>query len=127
VLVAYLTTDEVNEDLALRMAAECGITLRPLALQGAPPDGEFDAVVYDWDYLPADHRKAILSNLLSGFTPYRVVLHGYHLEDDQVEALRANGVLVHRRLDLEVFEGLRGAPVRVRSAAHSALKKKSSA
>jgi hypothetical protein len=123
VLVAYLTTDEVNEALALQMAAECGITLRPLALQEAPTDGDFDAVLYDWDYLPAECRQAILANLRLGSAPHPVVLHSYNLEDEEIDTLREYGVTVYRCLEPAVFHGLRGAPVRGRSATFPALKK----
>ena len=81
-LVAYLTTDEVNEALALRMATECGITLCPLALQASAPDGDFDAVLYDWDYLPVERRQTVLEDLVGAQTPDLAALHGYHLEDD---------------------------------------------
>jgi hypothetical protein len=82
VLVAYPTTDEVNDALALRMAAESGVTLCPLALQGSAPDGDFDAVLYDWDYLPVERRQTVLENVMRAQTSDLVALHGYHLEDD---------------------------------------------
>src|SRR5262249_18156562 len=57
VLIAYLTTDEVNLDLADRLATECGATLYPLSFQDGPPSGAFDAVLYDWDYLSPPWRQ----------------------------------------------------------------------
>ena len=101
--VAYLTTDEVNEQLALQMAQECGVTLCPLAPKDAPPDGEYDALLYDWDYLPVEEQREVMAELLSGPSPHAVAMHSYHLEDGQVEALRRNAVAVFRRLQPSVF------------------------
>ncbi len=36
--VAYLTTDEVNRDLALRLAEKCSISLDPLLPRDPPPE-----------------------------------------------------------------------------------------
>ena len=80
--VAYLTTDEVNEELARQMAQECGLTLCPLAPKDDPPDGAYDAVLYDWDSWPAEGRREALAAMLAGPLPHAVALHGYHLEDD---------------------------------------------
>jgi hypothetical protein len=38
--IACLTTDEINEDLALRLAAECGVTVRFSASDNGPRAGE---------------------------------------------------------------------------------------
>src|SRR5262249_54152930 len=81
--VAYLTTDEVNEEQARQMAQECGLTLCPLAPKDDPPDGAYDAVLYDWDSWPAEGRREALAAMLAGPLPHAVALHGYHLEDDQ--------------------------------------------
>jgi hypothetical protein len=105
-LIAYLTTDELNQHLALQMAEECGETLCPLWLSDAPPDGEFDAVVYDWDYLPAQRQQAILAALLASRAPHPVAVHGYNVDEDCVEALRGQSVAVYRRLQPEVFRSL---------------------
>lgn len=102
-LLAYLTTDEVNGDLAVRMAEAHGITLYSLSFQEKPLDGQFDAVVYDWDHLPVEHRQEILLHLLWSPVPCPVGLHSYNLDDEQAEALRQNGVTVFFRLDPALF------------------------
>ena len=108
--IAYLTTDEVNEQLAVDLANECGASLHVLSLRDSPPDGEFDAVLYDLDYFPTPQRQKLLSDLLAGPSPHRVALHSYNLEEYQIDALRGNGIAVHRRLGSEIFQLLhRGA------------------
>jgi hypothetical protein len=114
--VAYLTTDEVNEQLAQQMAVACGVTLCPLAPKDAPPDGECDAVLYDWDYLPIEWQREVMAELLSSPLPHPVALHGYNLEDGQVEVLRRNAVVVYRRLQPRVFRSLRLEVIAVRAA-----------
>jgi hypothetical protein len=110
-LIAYLTTDEVNEQLALQTAEECGETLCPLSPSDAPPDGDFDAVVYDWDYLPAQLQRAVLAELLAGNALCPAAVHGYNLDPGCAAALRKQNVAVYRTLHIEIFRRL--APRRV--------------
>jgi hypothetical protein len=106
-VIAYLTTDEVNQTLALQMAERCGVQLFTLEPREGPPNGEFDAVLYDLDYLP--QREAILNGLLSDSSTCKAAVHSYNLTEAQVKDLRANGVTVYRRLEPEVFVRLRAA------------------
>ena len=105
-LIAYVTTDEVNEQLALQMAEESGETVCPLSPNDAPPDDDFDAAVYDWDYLPVQRQQATLAQLLAGQAPRRAVVHSYSLDEDCVKALRQRKVAVYRTLQPEVFRRL---------------------
>src|SRR5260370_10311817 len=93
-LIAYLTTDEVNQDLAMLMAEECGQALCLLSLSHARPDGEFDAAVYDLDHLPAQRQQALLGEMLASPAAHPVAVHSYNLEDEWVEALRSQAVAV---------------------------------
>ncbi len=102
-LIAYLTTDEVNQHLALQIAEECGETLCPLSLNDVPPDSKFDALVYDWDHLPRQRQQAILAVLLAGRALLPVAVHSYNLEEDLVQPLRRQGVAVYRTLQPEIF------------------------
>ncbi len=104
--VAYLTTDEINEDLALRMAEACDVALYAFSSRDAPANGSFDAVLYDWDCLPLPWRQQVLSELLSGPSSGWVVVHSYNLDEKHVKALRHNGVAVFQRLEPEVFRSL---------------------
>jgi hypothetical protein len=122
-LVAYLTTDEVNQDLATRLAVERGITVWPMCVRDGAADGEFNAVLYDWDYWPAEQRKELLAQWKAGPVSSPVAVHSYHLEEES-EALVRNGVMVFRRLEPEVFQvlgravpGGRGREEEVRLAA----------
>jgi hypothetical protein len=120
-LVAYLTTDEVNQDLAIRLASDCGITLWPLSTRDAPPNGAFNAVVYDWDYWPPEKRRELLAMWLAVPVLGCVAVHSYHLEEQEIEALARKGILVFHRLGPKVFHVLR----RVIKAAGASLSARS--
>jgi len=107
--LAYLTTDEVNQDLAIHIAADCGTALALFSPRDPPPDGRFDAVLYDWDFWPLHLRREVLEELLTARPPGLVALHGYHIDERHVEALRQNGVAVFHRLERETFQGLEEA------------------
>jgi hypothetical protein len=104
--IAYLTTDEVNEQLAVDLADEYGASLHVLSPRDPAPDGEFDGVLYDLDHLPPSQRQKLLSALLAGSPLDRVAVHSYSLEECQIDTLRAHGVDVHRRLEGAVFQSL---------------------
>jgi hypothetical protein len=103
-LIAYLTIDEVNQHSALLMAEECGETVCLLTPNDLPADEDFDAIVYDWDYLPAQQREAILAGLLASRPSRPVAVHSYNLAVDCADALRRQGVAVHRVLQPELFQ-----------------------
>src|SRR5207248_3247890 len=68
-----------------------------------------DALLYDWDYLPAERRQAVLAELLDRPLPCPVAVHGYNLDDDLGETLSQKGVTVSRYLEPELFVQLRSA------------------
>ena len=57
------STDEVNQSLAERMAAKCGAVICKLLSRESPPDGLFDAVLYNLDDVPPDERPEVLEGL----------------------------------------------------------------
>jgi hypothetical protein len=114
VLIAYLTTDDVNLDLADRLALECGAILYPQTFRERPPDGAFEGVLYDWDHLCSQWRQQLLAELLARPAACPVALHGYAVEEEHGEALRRHGVGVFRRLERGVFLYLRRAAGRAR-------------
>jgi hypothetical protein len=96
VLVAYVSLDEVNQDLAATVADKYGATLASLA---SPAEmAACDAVVYDLDCLPSADRWHILAALICGPVKGVAAVHSYNLQPMQRRALRRKGVAVHRRL-----------------------------
>jgi hypothetical protein len=112
VIIGYLTTDEVNQHLALQLAAECGTALEVVWPRDAPPDSRFGAVLYDLECLPPAERAQLLAGLLAGPAPRPGAVHSYNLAEPQIETLRANGVGVYRSLAPEVLQSLAGPPAR---------------
>jgi hypothetical protein len=106
VLIAYLTTDEVNEDLATRMTHDCGVGLVVLSPKDPSPDSQFDAVIYDLDYVPPSLRDELLAKLMCGPSSFPVAVHSYNLTDDQIKSLLQTGVSVYRRLEPALFLNL---------------------
>jgi hypothetical protein len=103
--IAYLSTDEVNCYHAARMAAACGTTLHPVSPTDTPPDGRFDAVIYDLDSIPPACREEIVASALADPATRPVAVHSYNL-DMQADALRDKGVVVTRRLGPVVLRAL---------------------
>jgi hypothetical protein len=104
--IAYLTTDEVNERLATVMAARFGATVYPFSPADVLPNGDYDAVVCDWDFLPRPQRQKLLGQLMRNHSGQVVALHSYNLKGRQVRALRRGRVAVYRRLRPSIFESL---------------------
>jgi hypothetical protein len=112
VIIAYLTTDEVNQHLAQQFATEYGAGLEVVWPRDALPDSRFDAVLYDLDCLPPAEREQLLAGLLAGPAPRPGAVHSYNLTEPQIETLRANGVRIYRSLAREVFQALAGPAAR---------------
>jgi hypothetical protein len=89
--IAYLTTDEVNKNLALRLAAQREMTVYPVKSRDLPPDGEFDAVLCDWDHWPANRRPKALTQLSAGPIRHPAALHGYGVDQEKAPTLRRRG------------------------------------
>jgi hypothetical protein len=95
--VFYLSHDPVNEHCVRCWVEERGGTLCPLSLRDAPPDGECQLLLIDWDSLNPDGREEYLAGLLAHPGGRRVGLHSYHLPD--AETMRRKGVAVFARLE----------------------------
>ena len=61
--LAYATTDEVNQGLAIRVSAACGAVVCRLRPGNALPEGLVDAVLYDLDDVPTEQRAAFVHGL----------------------------------------------------------------
>ena len=107
--VAYFTTDEVNEDLAVQLAEDCGASLDSFTPKDAPPTAEYEAIVYDLDHLPRETDSDMVRDLLAKPQAFPAAVHSYRLEHKQALALRQHGFAVYSRLDSKVFRNLRSA------------------
>ena len=96
-LPGKLSHDPVNEHYLRRWVEERDGTLFPLSLRDAPPDGECQLLLIDWDSLDADGRDEYLAGLLAHLGDQRIGLHAYHLSD--AETVRRKGVAVFARLE----------------------------
>jgi hypothetical protein len=105
--IAYVSVDEVNQELALRIAERCGVALFPLSPQEPLPWDDFDAVLYDLDGLQTQQRRLILTSLTAKTPRYPVGVHSYNLGEAESKALRENGITVFRRLGRKLVQRLR--------------------
>jgi hypothetical protein len=105
--LAYLTLDEVNLELARRLAARACLRLDELTFRDGDRTGPRDGVLYDLDTLPEDYRGRLLAALAAGGRDGPVGVHGYALAPRQARALRRRGVVVARRLSRVLFARLR--------------------
>jgi hypothetical protein len=115
--IAYLTLDEVHEDLLRKLAETRGAEFCALPVLNPLPAGGFDAVIYDLDYLPPEQRQAVLAELLSGHVSHRAAVHGYNLRKSQVQGLRRRGVIVSRTPERALSRVLRDSAVATPSPA----------
>jgi hypothetical protein len=96
--IAHITTDEVNQAIALHVAERLGATVTVLGLDDRAKFVLFDAVLYDLDRIAPDHRRRILDELRSETTALPVAVYGYCLSEEQAGRLRFQGVAVAQRL-----------------------------
>jgi hypothetical protein len=106
-MIAFCSLDPVNEHLALELAESFDDTLCPLYPKDGPPDGLFDAVIYDLDHWPADCRRGLLAGLCQEPPPCPVAVCSYNLDEGEIKALNVRGVAVFTRLGPDVFRALR--------------------
>jgi len=100
-LIGYVTTDEVHYDLFAQAAEARGIALLHLHPQDFFRAEDFDALVYDLDYLPTPYREKALSTLTQN-PPCSV--HSYHLDAEQIDALQAQGVRCARGPEVQLLD-----------------------
>jgi hypothetical protein len=114
-LVAYLTTDEVNATVAVRLGARHGIIVYPIAPRDLPLDVQTDGMLYDLDFPTSPLREEVLAGLplLRAAVPSAV--HGYSLDGRLARALTTRGVVVARRLGPWLFRRLARALLRAQA------------
>jgi hypothetical protein len=107
--IAYRTTDEVNRDAVERLAAAYGAELHALEPRIRVAQGQFDLLIYDFDYLPPDECDAVVQAVVAGQPSCKVVVHGFNLNPFQEQTLKDAGVAVLRHLVPSVFRQVRSA------------------
>jgi hypothetical protein len=104
--ITYLTIDEVNAALALRLARSAGIDLHVLAPKDAVSPGPWHVFLCDLDALSPAEPLLALAKWISALQPELAAVHSYKLSDCQRAGLRKDGVRVFRRLGRRVFRRL---------------------
>jgi hypothetical protein len=104
--IAYMTTDDVNQNLAALVGPECGASLVNWPGRDLPSGDGIEAVIYDLDHLDPQHREVVMKELLSRPSPTPAAVHSYNLTDQQMATLHANGVIVSRHFDPDVLRRL---------------------
>src|SRR5438309_823613 len=84
--IAYLSTDEVNRDLAETLAAAGGDALCLLEPRDLPRSEDGAALVYDLDSLPPGLCASLVADLRAVPPARPVAVHSYALEDEDVKA-----------------------------------------
>ena len=96
--IAHVTTDEVNQALAVHKATPLGAIVTQLTIEDILADEQFDAVLFDLDRVPPDRRQALLDEIRSKVTELPLAVYGYCLSEEQAAQLRFHGVAVAQRL-----------------------------
>jgi hypothetical protein len=104
--IAYVTTDEVNLVLAVKMAGRWGATVSLVRPGDVAATARCDAVLHDLDVVPRPQRTALLEELRRGTPDRPTAVHGYGIADEQAEALRRHGVPVAQRLHRGLLRSL---------------------
>jgi hypothetical protein len=104
--IAHVTTDEVNQALAVHVARLLGADVTPIATQDIASHEQFDAVLYDLDRVASGRRQALLDKIRSEKTEVPIAVYGYCLSEDQAGKLRFHGVAVAQRLHTTLIRTL---------------------
>ncbi len=104
--IAHVTTDEVNQALAVHAAKSLGADVTPLAPEDVATRMLFDAVLYDLDRVSPSRRQTLLAEIRSEKTGVPIAVYGYCLSEDQAGKLRFHGVAVAQRLHATLIRTL---------------------
>jgi hypothetical protein len=105
-LIAYVGTDDVNHDLTVQTARECGASVIAAPASEPLSSGGFEARFFDLDHLHPEHRKEVMKELLARPSPSPAAIQSHNLADEEVGALHANGIIVCRKFEPEVVRRL---------------------
>jgi hypothetical protein len=101
--IAYVSTDEVTQDLAARIAAKFGVRVCKRLPKDPLPDDLCDAVLYNLDDVPTAERSALIKGFRSGKPDQPTAVHGYDITDQEARTLNRNGVAAARRLHSDLL------------------------
>jgi hypothetical protein len=104
--IAHLTTDELNQALAVRFGRSLGVELICLDPEELPANARYDAVLCDLDRVPPNRRQALLDEIHSESTASPMAIYGYCLSEDQARKLRFHGVAVAQSLNAALVRTL---------------------
>jgi hypothetical protein len=104
--IAYRNFDEVSHAQAARLARLFGADICDVHPSDPPPDGMYDAILYNLDEVPWHERHAVVAELLNNSSPCPKAVHGYDLSEDEAAQLRLRGVAVAQRLHIDLFRVL---------------------
>jgi hypothetical protein len=104
--IAYMTTDEVNQALAAKLAAKCGAVICALLPKDSLPEGQFHAVLNDLDAVEKHRRGEVVAQILRSPSTCPRAVHGYGITDEQTKDLRRHGIAVGQRLRLGLIRAL---------------------
>jgi hypothetical protein len=104
--IAYINSDEVNRAMVARMAEMLGVRVCDMHPDGPPPDGRYDAVLYNLDDVARHRGDGLLAEVLRGPSGGPKAVHGYCLSEDQAASLRLRGVAVAQRLQPDLLRAL---------------------
>jgi hypothetical protein len=107
--VAYLTTDEANQNLALELAQRHGLMLCSVEPRDYAPVPRSTGCSATGITGPPRPRAPLLEGWLGQASVPSLALHSYQVNGEQAEALRRRGIAVHRVLEPIVFTALRQA------------------
>jgi len=95
------TIDEVNGNIAQDWGEKAGLNVQITFPKETLLPADTDGLVIDLDHLgmTRSERAQLLRCLFVTLLPYPVAVIGNNLDIEQIEALRASGVLVSRRLE----------------------------
>jgi hypothetical protein len=101
--IAYVSTDEVSQDLATRIAAKFGVGVCKRLPKDPTTNDQCDAVLYNLDDVPRTERSALIEGFRRGKLDRPTAVHGYDITDEQARTLSRNGVANARRLHSELL------------------------
>jgi hypothetical protein len=97
--IAYHTTDDVNRAVLVRLAGLFRIPVEHTEPRDRPATAE--VLVYDADFWwdNRTERDAGLRDLIAKADGRVIAVHGWTLDDEQLDRLRASGVIAQTRLN----------------------------